>query len=175
MGTTTVLYYRREDYAGFWLRLLIDVIDSVAAAAVCVAVTFALWGLARGDAILLMWPAIFFCYFVLLKRSKIGTLGYRVGGVKIVGLDAQPASLLSLTLRFTFMALGPVNYLLDLAWLSSGAHRQALRDKFAQTYIVKRKAEPIGTGRLVRKYYEICGHNFLFREIEEGPATTPDR
>jgi len=163
-----MLYFRRDDYAPFWLRLLIDVLESIATAVVCIAVTFALWGWATAQVILLAWLGTVFCYFVLLKRTKMGTLGYRVGGVKIVGPDGNPASVFSLTLRLMFMLcpLWPV----DVAWLPSDAHRQTLRDKFAQTYVVKRKAEPVGAGRLVHKYYDICGYNFLFREIEEAPA-----
>ncbi|HMD72136.1 MAG TPA: RDD family protein [Bryobacteraceae bacterium] len=155
MDTTTVLYFRSR--------------------AVCIAVATAQWGLATRETILLTWSAVVFGYFVLLKPSKIGTVGYRLGGVKIVGPDGQPANLFSLTLRLTFMVLGPLNCLIDLAWLSGDAHRQALRDKFAQTYVVKKKAEPVGTGRLLLKHYEFCGWNFLFREIEEGPAATSDR
>jgi hypothetical protein len=74
-----------------------------------------------------------------------------------------------------FMALGPLICLIDLAWLSGDAHRQALHDKLAQKYVVKRKAAPIGTGRLLCKYYEIGGYNFLFREIEERPNAMADR
>ncbi len=170
MDATTAVYFRRQDYAGFWLRLLIDFVDSVVIGIACLMVMLALWGVAGGRTILLTWAAISFCYFVLLKRSKVGTAGYLVGGVKIVGPDGQRASSFSLTPRFTFMILGPLNSLLDLVWLSGDAHRQALRDKLAQTYVVRRKAEPVGTARLLPKHYEICGMNFLFREIEPVPG-----
>jgi hypothetical protein len=66
--------------------------------------------------------------FVVLKHSKIGTVGYRVGDVKIVGLDGRPATLFSLTVRLAF--------------------------------------EPAGSGRAGYRPYEICGYNFLFREVE---------
>jgi hypothetical protein len=59
-----------------------------------------------------------------------------------------------------------MNWLLDLFWLSGDPHRQALRDKFAQTYVVKRTAIPVGAGKLVFRFYEIFGCNFIFREVE---------
>jgi uncharacterized RDD family membrane protein YckC len=127
------------------------------------------------DIVLLSLAAVFFCYFVLLKASKIGTLGYRVGRVKIVGPDGRRPGLVPLTLRLMFMTLGPLNYVIDVVWLSSDSHRQALRDKFAQTWVVNRKAEVIGTGPLLCRYYEICGYNFLFREIEEETKPTATR
>jgi hypothetical protein len=67
-----------------------------------------------------------------------------------------------------FLVFGPLNYLMDILWLSSDAHRQALRDKFTQTYVVRKNAQPAGTGKLIYRYYEIFGYNFLFREIEAG-------
>jgi uncharacterized RDD family membrane protein YckC len=165
------IYFRRDDYAAFWLRLVIDVVDIMVVGAICSALIIALLAIFPtsamiGDLILATCLAIAFCYFVVLKRSKAGTAGYRVGGVRIVGLDGQTASWSSLTFRLVFAAFGPLNYIMDFIWLSGHPHRQALRDKFARTYVVKRKAEPAGTGKVVFRYYEILGCNFLFREVE---------
>lgn len=174
MKATHGVYFRREDYAGFWLRLLIDVIDVVVAGALCSALVIppiAIWAISPSkigiDLILATCTVVAFCYFVVLKRSKAGTVGYRIGGVRIVGLDGHTAGWLALTYRLLFAALGPLNWLLDLIWLSGEPHRQTLRDKFAQTYIIKKTAEPVGTGKVVYRYYEIFGYNFIFREIEE--------
>jgi hypothetical protein len=68
-----------------------------------------------------------------------------------------------------FGLLGPLNWLLDLVWLSSDAHRQALRDKFANTYVVKVQAQPAGRGKIVFRSYEILFYNCLFREVEANP------
>jgi uncharacterized RDD family membrane protein YckC len=174
MQPTTGVYFRTEDYASFPRRLMIDLIDALIVGCLCgVALLVFVLRFASKDQLLATWAAIFFCYFVLLKRSKMRTIGYRIGGVRIVGLDGKTPSLGSLTLRLLFTALGPLNYLLDIAFLSADPHRQALRDKLAQTYVVKKRAEPIGSGRLIYRYYEILGYNFLFREVPVGSA--PDR
>jgi len=111
-------------------------------------------------------------YFVVLKRSRFRTLGYRVGGVKIVGLDGRVPGYPSLVLRLLFGMLGPLNWLVDLAWLSNDTHRQALRDKLASTYVVKRNAQAAGEGKIVFRYYEIFSYNCLFREVEVDPHPT---
>ena len=68
--------------------------------------------------------------------------------------------------------LGPLNWLMDLLWLSGDTHRQALRDKFTGTYVVKRLAEPAGNGKVVYRSYDIVGLNFVFREVEIPSATS---
>jgi uncharacterized RDD family membrane protein YckC len=173
--TALGVYYRREDYAPFWLRLLVDVIDLLAFGAVGAALTVAVAiviPVSRSmiNLILLAWVATAFFYFVILKRSRFRTLGYRLGRIKIVGLDGQPPTYFSLSLRLMFAMLGPLNWLADLAWLSGDAHRQALRDKFASTYVVKEKSQPAGQRKLGFRYYEIFFYNCLFREVEIDPT-----
>src|SRR5260221_12023921 len=145
-------YFRRDDYAGFWLRLLIDLIDALVISTVCLGPVIAFdLPLMASPWILNLFLAtcaiLGFCYFVVLKRSKIGTLGYLVGRVRIVGLDGRPATLRALTFRTLFAVLSPLNWL-DSFWIAGDPHRQALRDKFSQTYVVKRSAVPIGTGKV---------------------------
>lgn len=135
----------------------------------CLAVILILALFLPGRLVLLVCVGILFCYFVLLKRSYEGTVGYRLGGVRIVGLDGRRVGIFPLTLRLMFMVLGPLNYVLDLAWLSSDIHRQGLRDKFAEIYVVKKRAEPAGSGKVMHSFYEILGYNFLFREIQVEP------
>ena len=57
----------------------------------------------------------------------------------------------------------------SLIWLSNDSNRQAMRDKFAYTYVVKVKAQAAGNGRIVFRHYEILFYNCLFREVEANP------
>jgi uncharacterized RDD family membrane protein YckC len=164
------IYFRREDYASFWRRLLVDVIDAMVVVIICGLLLAAMSAFLSANLIFLVCGPIFFCYFVLLKRSKSGTLGYRLGGVRIVGLDGRRAGIGPLTIRMLFMFIGPTNYIWDIAWMAMDPQRQALRDKAADTYVVRRRAEPIGTGKLFRHYYWILGYCILFREIEVNQA-----
>jgi uncharacterized RDD family membrane protein YckC len=168
------VYFRRKDYAPFWLRVLVDVIDLFTFGTLCSALIIPVLLIAplsrmTLNLILLMLVAIAFLYFVIVKRSRFRTLGYRVGRVRIVALDGQTPGYTALTLRMMFGMLGPLNWLLDLIWLSNDTNRQALRDKFANTYVVRVNAQAAGSGRIVFRHYHILSYNCLFREVEAGP------
>ena len=72
--------------------------------------------------------ALGFVYLVLLKRSRFRTLGYLVGGIRIVSIHGARPSIWSLTIRALFAVFGPVNMLIDIIWLTNDERRQALRD-----------------------------------------------
>jgi uncharacterized RDD family membrane protein YckC len=172
---TEGVYFRREDYASFWRRAFVDGIDFAVAAIIAlilVLVISAIFDMSDWMAELIMLTAfaITFGYFVVLKRSRFRTVGYRLGGVRVVGLDGLPPGWGTMILRALFIFPGPINWLLDLTWLSTDRHRQALRDKFTRTYVIRSGASPIGKGRLVYRYYEVCGWNLLIREVAVDEA-----
>ena len=141
----TGVYFREEDYAGFGRRLAVDAVDAMVALLVYVGLALALFlvgpddPLARRQGLLVAGVAVWLAYFVLLKWSPLRTVGYHMGGVRLVNLQGRPAGLFAVTLRSAFLIFGPLNYVLDLCWLSGDAQRQALRDKFAHTYVVRAK------------------------------------
>ena len=177
MNSADGVYFRRDDYASFWLRLLIDVIDFLVFGAVCLALAGTVFVLFQHTRMILnltftTCSALAFCYFVVLKRSTVGTIGFRICKVKVVGIDGRRAGWFGLIVRFSFGVLGPMNWFTDLLWLSGDTHRQALRDKITATYVVKRLAEPADTGKVVYRNYDIVGLNFVFREVEIPSATS---
>ena len=95
-----------------------------------------------------------------------------MGSVRIVAQDGGRPGISSLTLRLLFGVLGPLNWLVDLVWLSGDTHRQALPDKLAGTYFVRKEARPSGTGKILYPHYEILFYNFLFREVEVETTLT---
>jgi uncharacterized RDD family membrane protein YckC len=169
------VYFRWQDYAGFWRRLLVDLIDLSLVGTVWIVSAIALVSQSpvnKGtlDIVLAINVAVFFGYFVVLKRSKFRTLGYRAGGVRIVGLNGEKPGWFSLMFRLMFILLGPLNWLCDLIFASGDECRQAIRDKFASTYVVKIGAKPAGAGNVVFRHYDLFGFALVLREIER-----PDR
>ena len=41
-------------------------------------------------------------------------------------------------------------------------------DKFAQTYVIKRDASPIGVGKLVYSVFDVWGWSLVFREVRRS-------
>ena len=136
MIASTGVYFLREDYAPFWVRLLVDVIDFTVFGVFCAVLAVAIISIfpngSPRDLLFLTFVVAGNLYFIVLKRSRFRTVGYRVGRVKIVGLDGQLPSYQMLCLRSAFGLLGPLNWL-DSIWLFNNRHRQALRDAFTGT------------------------------------------
>lgn len=166
------VYYRPDDYLGVLRRLLIEIVDLPIAVALSILLVGAVWSVApAGDPegiVLLVSSLVWFGYFVVLKGSRFRTVGYVVAGAQIVNLKGGRPSFLSLFGRLLFAFVGPLNVLIDLFWLTGDPNRQALRDKFAGTYVIRRSAVPAGTGSIVLRTYMFWGMTFLFREVKRG-------
>lgn len=154
----TALYYRPEDYAGVMRRLLIDFVD----AGVALTVTFMLSFIAAGS---IVWIPVFVLYFVVLKGSRFRTLGYVLAGARIVDFNGQRPRYRALFGRLAFVMFGPINFIIDLCWISSDPAHQALRDKFAHTFVVRANAVPAGTGRITYPTYMVFGWTLMFAEV----------
>ena len=171
VGPAQGVYYSRGDYAGFWRRLLVDIIDFtlLVVAVMTITMGFALILPTAEQALphVLFWSGMTlgFVYLVVLKHSRFRTLGYLVGGIRIVSIHGERPSLWSLTIRALFAFFGPFNMLIDVMWLTNDERRQALRDKFAHTYVIRDRAVPMGQGTIVYSPYTILGANFLFAEV----------
>lgn len=165
------VYYEIADHLGVWRRLFIDVVDMW--------VVLFVWLVATMIANALMSPSIeaatltsftifwIACvlYYVVLKGSRFRTLGYFLAGAKIVDFRGERPGWLALLLRLTFILKGPANILFDLVWVSSDPGRQALRDKVAHTYVVRKDAVPAGRGRITYPVYNVFGWTLMFAEV----------
>ncbi|HEV7243012.1 MAG TPA: RDD family protein [Thermoanaerobaculia bacterium] len=175
MSANVGVIYATKDYLGVGKRLLIDVVDTMVATVASSLLTLLLimiwpWESTGGLAVLLLLSSIWFAYFVLLKRSRFRTLGYRLAGAKIVNLQGETPSIGSLLIRLLFVVGGPANVVFDLFWIPSDENRQAIRDKFAHTYVVRTAALPTGSGPLVYRTYNMLGTTFYFLEIRRDVA-----
>jgi uncharacterized RDD family membrane protein YckC len=167
------VYYASSDYIGVWRRFCIDLVDVVVACTASIAFSAVLiLLLSNGDqlafGLLVVWSSVWFGYFVLLKRSRLRTVGYVLAGARIVNLQGDTPSVPSLVIRMLFAGLGPLNLLFDLFWIPSDPCRQALRDKFAHTYVIRRNASPAGKDRIAYGQYTVLGASYLFQEVQRS-------
>jgi uncharacterized RDD family membrane protein YckC len=176
---TQGVYYSLVDYAGFWRRLLVDIIDFTLLLVATITVTMGAALLlpaaeqSMPKVLFLSGFALGFAYLVLLKRSRFRTLGYLVGGIRIVSIHGERPSLWSLTVRALFAVFGPFNVLIDILWLTNDERRQALRDKLAHTYVIRDRAVPLGHGAIGYTTYTIFGWNLLFAEVRRASSEGP--
>jgi len=178
--------FDRRDYAGPVRRAIIICIDAVTVIVLSAAVLSGIWSVwpARyraGDLTLeAVWtmPIVAYFYLAVLKRSRIRTLGYVLTGVRIVNIEGKRPSLLRMTIRMApvfplqFVAL-PWSLLFDLGWMVDEPQRQTLRDKWAGTFVVRRKAVPVGTAPVRYKRIGLGGIFLIFPEVGRTETTCP--
>lgn len=178
------VYYNKKDYASLLKRIIAAAIDTLVLLVFVVLISV-IWSLIFMPpnveilseygwlALVFFSPAYFwFCtliaylYLAILKRSAIRTLGYRITKIKIITMKGKRPSILQMTWRFVLLVFGPIHILVDLFWLGGDDDRQALRDKFARTYVVAVDSSPTGSGAFVFANYNLLGFSFLFREVK---------
>lgn len=168
------VYYWRHDYAGFWRRVLVSTVDAVVALAgllVFLLIGYAIMPVSGVPFAFLIWLIVFYLYFVVCKRSRWRTLGYRCVCVRIVDVRGNSPSSSSMTFRLIVALIGTnsnVLGLVDILWISSDDHRQALRDKLAGTYVVRASAEPMGHGPIVYHVYHLLGWTLPVQDVRRS-------
>ncbi len=165
------VYYANKDYASLTKRLIIAAID-IPILGICWVVMVVIWAMLTGEMedlplyFVYIWFGVAYFYLALLRVINLPTLGNLITRTKVVDLKGNTPSFFQMTLRFLMLTLGPLNFLLDLFWLGGDAYKQALRDKFAGTYVIKKDAQPLGRGVQQVVPYQFFGFSFLFREVK---------
>lgn len=168
--------FQKGDYAGLLKRTLVIVIDTIVLWLAWVAVAWTWYGIIRpGEEPLSeaswSWLAVVYLYLAICKPSRLRTVGYWVAGVRIVDFRGNSPGFLRMTFRFLLWIVGPVNLVVDWLWLGGDKHKQSLRDKFAGTYVVRSRAEPIGTSSRRTAYYNFFGVTLMFAEVQPLAAS----
>jgi uncharacterized RDD family membrane protein YckC len=170
------VYYRKADHARIARRLVSDVVDAIVllfAVMVVGTVCTAMMGPTDRAVmwIMIIWPAICYIYLVILKPSKVRSLGYIVADLKIVTIKGHRPSLPRMTFRLGLAFLGswfiPP---LELIWVGIDDDSQTLRDRYASTYVVRARAEPVGRGSIHLTRYMALGWNLMFPVVTRPPA-----
>ncbi len=156
--------YDKTEYAGIIKRIIIAAVDTMIILIVTSAVLYISDYMIIDDTTYIKFNFIFFFifsifYLALLKRSKIRTLGYTLTGVKIVDLRGKKPSIFNMVFRAILLLFGPFELIFDIIWLMQEPTRQTLRDKYTGTYVINKKANPVGSGRLQNVTLNVLGYN----------------
>ena len=163
------VYYAKSDQIGLIRRMLIDIVDGTVLLLVWllflpVILMFNVAPERFAFALMMTIIVTGFAYLVVLKRVA-RTLGYVVGNAQVVNLFGQKPSIVSLMIRALFVSIGPLNSLMDLIWLSSDPHRQAIRDKISRSYVIRRGSQPAGQGHIRYVRLDLLGYQLLLPEV----------
>ena len=161
--------YSHTDYASLMQRIATDTIDLLFLF-IIVFVATAVFPDDYFGVILILWLSFCAFYLVVLKVTKIRTVGYRLMRLQLVTIRGKPASLWNSIVRSSFALLGPLNCGLDLFWIPGDPSHQALRDKFAETLVVRNGAVPSRTSPVRYRHYFFFGWAFLFSEVDHDKA-----
>jgi uncharacterized RDD family membrane protein YckC len=165
--------YEKTAYAGFTKRVIIAMVDLFVLMLVELLVLYFSGHLIYSESYYFRFNSVAFVflsilYLAIIKRSKFGTVGYMLTGVKIVDLKGQRPSIFKMTLRTSLLLIGPFELIFDILWLTSEATRQTLRDKYVGTYVVRKEATPRLYGKLRNVTLGVMGWSLMYREVEEG-------
>ena len=161
------VYYAPDDYASAGRRVLIFLIDSLVLGLLLLAIVVG-WIVIRGRPPIVLTLTILmvtWVYVVACKRSPLRTVGYWLWDCRLVDLQGRTPSLFSLTVRSLLWMFGPFNLLFDLLWCGIDDDRQTLRDRFAQTCLIRNGAVPIGEGEVHLTYFDIGSFNLTYPRV----------
>ena len=138
-----------REYAGFWIRFLATIVDTVLLIAVTFPLLFLIYGSnylsSEGGAIKGVWD-IFFQYifpiiaYVLFWVYKSATPGKMICGLKIISLgDSEKITVGQAIGRyFSFIPAGIVLGL-GFIWVAFDKNKQGWHDKLAKTAVIKNR------------------------------------
>ncbi len=127
-------------YAGFWIRLMANILDSLVLLAVYRVLT---------DLLGLDWTRTFLglnyseliislAYFVILTVVYGQTLGKMALGIKVVSQDGSPNTWGAILLRETIgKFLSAILLLIGYLMIAFDGRKRALHDRIAETYVVR--------------------------------------
>jgi hypothetical protein len=167
--TETGVYYRREDCLGLGRRLLIDLVDLTTMFLLSFFVVSRTATLQPGWVGPLLLLAVWLGYFVGLKATPLGTLGYLLGGAKVVDLRGQRPNLAALSQRMFMGLAGGFTLVADIASMVSDSGRRAIRDRVTGTYLIRKRAQPAGSGPIVMRTMTFMGVTVQAREVTGAP------
>jgi len=170
------VFFAADDYAGFVRRFFALAVDSaillIIAVLMWVGLTIVFWNAeSKVNPEAVFFPAclgIAWLYLVPVKRSKFGTVAYRLLDMRILTIKGQRPSLFIMTLRLMIVMcwpFGPFSYLVDFVWIGVDPERRSIHDCYAGTCVVRRSDKPLGIGPMHLTYYCGAGMTLVYPRV----------
>ncbi len=133
-----------EEYAGFWMRLVAVLIDSIIISVVFLPAWFLLGGYGMSPSLLSVFQMVLvlagWLYEAILVSSAMqGTLGKRVLNIIVTDLDGRPVSFARATGRYFAKLLSLLPCLIGFIMAGFTERKQALHDLIAGTLVLRQE------------------------------------
>ncbi len=123
-------------YAGFWIRVLATILDSL-----IVALPLSVIFLAAGDegspSSQGLQTLILAVYTIVLWVQWGRTIGGRILGLRLVRVDGQPITYGTAVVRYLMLIVSYIVLLLGVLWVGFDKRKQGWMDKAAGTYVIR--------------------------------------
>jgi len=128
---------------------------------------------AVGDLLVpLIWAGVglMAAYQILLRKTPLGTLGYILTNIKLVGPDGRSPEWRSYGKRVLICLLEIFSIGLVYIMCFKNKKHQALHDQLAGTWLIKRNAQPEGPGRIIYKTRLLGVYPVTLIDVEPEPT-----
>jgi len=123
------------------------------------------------------WLVAAVLYHIGLRRTRGGTVGHRLTGIRLIDCHNEPPALRVLVKRFfsAMLLAGPfgASYFLCM----KNPKRQSMHDRWCNTWVVRSDATPAGPGILVHRMKVLSSWVIRYLDIEpmpEGQSGAPN-
>lgn len=137
---------REPEYAGFWVRVVASIIDSVLMVAITMPILMSIYGSAYWESaqmaqgfwdVLLSWvfPAVAIIMFWVYRSATPGKMILRL---KIVDADSgEKPSTGQFIGRYFGYFVATIPFLLGIIWVAFDSRKQGWHDKLAKTVVIR--------------------------------------
>jgi uncharacterized RDD family membrane protein YckC len=123
-------------YAGFWIRVLATILDSI-----IVALPLSIIFLALGDegsaSSQGLQTLILALYTIVLWVQWGRTIGGRILGLRLVRVDGEPITYGTAVVRYLMLIVSYIALLIGVIWVGFDKRKQGWMDKAAGTYVIR--------------------------------------
>lgn len=119
------------------------------------------------------WFFVAVAYHIALRRTRGGTVGYRLTGMRLIDCHNQPPPLRVLVKRFFLATATTLPFGISYFQCMKNPRRQAMHDRWCNTWMVRRDAVPAGPGMLVHQVQVLRSWAVRYFDVEPQGETPP--